>query len=97
MEIGKKSGNKEGTRLLMFSGTECTHCHEMTPVVEKLEKDTGVKFDILEVWHNAENKAFLDKLDNGKCGGIPFFYNEKTEKWICGNTTYEKLKEWANG
>ena len=28
-------------------------------------------------------------------GGIPFFYNEKSGRWICGNTKYEKLKDWA--
>ncbi|MDO8555597.1 MAG: hypothetical protein Q7R96_00295 [Nanoarchaeota archaeon] len=76
-------------------GTECTHCHEMDPLVARLEQELCVKVEQLEVWHNEENAQFLRKLAAGKCGGIPFFFNEDTEKWICGNTPYEKLKEWA--
>ena len=29
---------RKGTRLIMFSGTECVHCKEMYPLVDKLEK-----------------------------------------------------------
>jgi thiol-disulfide isomerase/thioredoxin len=83
--------------LLMFTGTECTHCHEMEPLVEKLEKETGVKVEKLEVWHNAKNAETLQQLDKGFCGGIPFFFNRKTGKWICGSTSYENLKKWALG
>ena len=84
-------------RLIMFTGTECTHCHEMEPLVEKLEKELNIKVERLEVWHDAKNMELLQKLDDGKCGGIPFFFNEKTEKWICGSAPYDKLKEWAAG
>ncbi|MBI2653969.1 thioredoxin family protein [Candidatus Woesearchaeota archaeon] len=89
-------------RLIMFSGTECVHCKEMHPLVEQLEKETGLKVTMLEVWHNAENAAFLESIDKNPdgsifCGGIPMFYNEKTGKKLCGNQKYEKLKEWALG
>ncbi|HIG98924.1 TPA: hypothetical protein HA231_05905 [Candidatus Woesearchaeota archaeon] len=84
-----------GKQLLMFTGTECAHCHEMTPLVDKLEMEIKARVERLEVWHNAENMAFLKKLDDGRCGGIPFFYNQKSGKWICGNVKYEKLREWA--
>jgi thiol-disulfide isomerase/thioredoxin len=83
--------------LLMFTGTECDHCHEMEPLVEKLEKEENVKVERIEVWHNADNMKRLQELDDGKCGGIPFFFNKKTEKWICGSAEYDKLKEWALG
>ena len=83
--------------LLFFTGTECVHCHHMDPLVEKLEKEEGVKLMKLEVWHNAENAKVLQQLDKGYCGGIPFFYNKKTGKWICGAVPYEKLKAWALG
>ena len=87
-------------RLIEFSGTECVHCKEMIPIVEKVEKDLKVKIVHLEVWHNNENAKLMKKYDkdgNGKefCGGVPFFYNEKTKKKICGNTSFEKLKAWA--
>lgn len=89
-----------GERLIMFTGTECTHCKEMHPLVEQLEKETGLKVEHLEVWHNAENAAFLESIDKNQdgsvfCGGIPLFYNEKTGKKLCGNQKYEKLKAWA--
>jgi len=81
--------------LLMFYGAECVHCHEMMPLVKKLEKEEGVKVEQIETWHNSVNKKRLEDLDKGKCGGVPFFYNEETKGTLCGSTTYEKLKEWA--
>lgn len=91
-----------GERLIMFTGTECTHCKEMYPLVEQLEKELNVKVEFLEVWHNAENAAFLESIDKNPdgtvfCGGIPLFYNEKTGKKLCGNQKHEKLKAWALG
>jgi len=67
----------------------------MHELVEKLEGETGVKVDALEVWHNKENEAKLLELDKDMCGGVPFFYNTKTQKWLCGEVEYEELKEWA--
>jgi len=26
---------------------------------------------------------------------VPFFFNMKTKKWICGSDSYENLKKWA--
>ena len=91
-----------GERLIMFSGTECVHCKEMHPLVEQLEKELNIKIDYVEVWHDAENAAFLEGIDKNPdgsvfCGGIPLFYNEKTGKKLCGNQKYEKLKAWALG
>tara|TARA_Y100000310_G_scaffold196122_1_gene196148 strand:+ start:8923 stop:9192 length:270 start_codon:yes stop_codon:yes gene_type:complete len=87
----------EDKRLIMFYGTECTHCHEMDPLVERLEKEEGVKITKIEVWHNAENAKFLKDSDDIDCGGVPFFFNEKTGKKHCGSMDYEKLKAWAKG
>lgn len=82
----------------MFYGTECSHCHEMIPLVEKLEKELKVKVDQLEIWHNSKNKAIFDKSNTiVKCTGVPFFYNKKSKKGICGATSYDKLKSWAQG
>ena len=85
------------TDLVMFTGTECTHCHEMEPLLKKLEKEEKVKVERLAVWDNAENMKKLKELDNGKCGGVPFFFNMKTKKWICGSESYDNLKKWALG
>ena len=82
-------------RLLMFTGSECPHCHDMDPLVERLEKEEEVKVVKLEVWHNAQNANLMESLDKGECGGVPFFYNEKTKKTICGAVSYDRLKKWA--
>ena len=83
--------------LLVFYGTECVHCHEMGPLVDRLEDELGISVNHLEVWHHDENAAFLEKLDQGKCGGVPFFFHFKTKKALCGSQSYEKLKAWALG
>ena len=83
------------SHLLEFYGTECPCCDAMHDLVLRLEKEEGVKVERIEVWHNKENEARLIKLDKDMCGGVPFFYNEKTKKWICGDGTYEELKAWA--
>ena len=81
----------------MFYGTECIHCHEMVPLVEKLEKEERVKITRIETWHNSSNKKKFEDTDKGKCGGVPFFYNEKTKKTLCGSTDYQTFKKWALG
>ena len=81
--------------LLEFYGTECPHCVDMHALVEKLEKEEGIKVEALEVWHNEENAKMLEEIDREFCGGVPFFYNTKTKKWICGEADYQELKDWA--
>lgn len=92
----------EGQRLIMFTGKECDHCHENLPDVEKVEKELGIQFEKLEVWHDSKNAAFLEKVDQDEsgnvfCGGIPLYYNEKTGKKLCGPQPYEKLLALAKG
>ena len=82
--------------LLEFYGTECPFCIKMQPLVERLKKEEGLEIEQIEVWHNKENEQRLLEIDSGdKCGGVPFFYNTLTKKWICGEETYENLKNWA--
>jgi len=83
--------------LLEFYGTECPHCIIMHDLVERLEKEEGIKIDSFECWHNEENAKKLEELDKDMCGGVPFFYNTKTKKFICGDASYEILKAWAKG
>ncbi len=104
MPAAKKAApaaKKEEAILYDFYGTECVHCKEMDPLRERLEKEEGVKFTRLEVWHNSQNQKMLEQLDNGKdnpkCGAIPFFFNTKTKKAICGTANYEVFKKWALG
>jgi len=83
------------SHLLEFYGEECAHCETMKPLVKRLEKETGLKVKKYEVWHNEKNAKLMDKYDKKYCGGVPFFYNTKTDKWLCGAADYEKLKKWA--
>ena len=83
------------SNLLEFYGTECPNCIRMHALVLKLEKETGVKVDTFEVWHNEENAKKLEEIDKEFCGGVPFFYNTKTKKWICGEAEYSELVDWA--
>jgi hypothetical protein len=81
--------------LLEFYGTECPMCTEMHHLVLRLEKEERIKVEALEVWHNKENEKRLLELDKDLCGGVPFFYNLKTKKFICGGVSYQGLKNWA--
>lgn len=84
--------------LLEFYGTECPHCITMHELVVRLEKEEGIKVEAIEVWHNEENEKRLLEIDNGEmCGGVPFFYNTQTKKFICGDADYGILKKWAKG
>jgi hypothetical protein len=67
----------------------------MAPLVERLEGEENVNVAKLEVWHNEANAKVMKEYDKGYCGGVPFFFNKKTGKWICGSADYEGLKKWA--
>ncbi|MDY6771679.1 MAG: hypothetical protein SV186_07050 [Candidatus Nanohaloarchaea archaeon] len=82
--------------LYEFYGEECPHCKAMEDKVENL-KDAGVEVKQLEVWHDEDNAAKMEEFDDGKCGGVPFFYNTETDEWICGETDFHTLEQWAAG
>jgi hypothetical protein len=73
----------------------------MLPIVEELEKATGIVFDKKEVWHNEENANLMRSLRDtiaAKCGGqlrVPAFFNADSQDVMCGEVEYEKLKAWA--
>jgi hypothetical protein len=69
----------------------------MKPMVEKVEKDLGVSIEKLEVWNNEANAKRLEALDDGLCGGVPFFYNEEHKTFICGSSDEATVTRWAKG
>lgn len=82
--------------LFFYYGTECPHCEKMMPLVEKVENETGLVIEKVEVWHNDERLKELESIPEQKdCGGVPFLWNEKTRKSICGEATVEEIKSWA--
>lgn len=83
--------------LYEFYGEECPHCQKMLKLTDTLMKEfPEIVVTRKEIWHNKENMELVKKLDaNDGCGGVPFYYNEKTKKWLCGEVTYKELKDWA--
>jgi len=79
--------------LYMFYGEECPHCHTMMPIVDNLIKE-GIEIKKKETWHNEENADLLQTYDTGLCGGVPFFYNTETKKFLCGSATEKQLRQW---
>ena len=82
--------------LMEFYGKECPHCVRMAPIVEKM-KGEGIEIEQIETWHNEENAKKLKEIDKGYCGGVPFFINTDSKKYICGGTDEETLRAWAKG
>eukprot|EP00315_Gephyrocapsa_oceanica_P000536 CAMPEP_0185310184 /NCGR_PEP_ID=MMETSP1363-20130426/24136_1 /TAXON_ID=38817 /ORGANISM="Gephyrocapsa oceanica, Strain RCC1303" /LENGTH=202 /DNA_ID=CAMNT_0027907721 /DNA_START=17 /DNA_END=625 /DNA_ORIENTATION=+ len=87
----------EGTDLIQFRGKGDDYCAFMEPLTEQLCNELGVKIRCFEVWHDSRNLELLQRLDAGRCNGVPFFYNKRSKQFICGATTYENLKTWALG
>ena len=87
--------------LLMFTGTECPHCDVMRPLVIKLFHDTGFSVEEHDTWKHQPDfrlmENYQESINDPDCDGIPFFYNTKTKKYLCGEVSYRKLKEWAEG
>jgi thiol-disulfide isomerase/thioredoxin len=83
--------------LYEFYGTDCPHCMNMKPLIERLEKEEGVHLESKEVWHDKENQKVMESFDTGLCGGVPFFYNTETKNFLCGEVDYEDLRVWAVG
>jgi len=87
------------TGFVEFYGAECPHCKKMVPIVEQVEKDTGVTFQKLEVWHNETNVGIMalhaDEITRD-CGNmfVPAFLSLKTNKSICGEISADKLKQF---
>ena len=82
-----------------FYGAECPHCKKMVPIVEQVERETGVIFQKLEIWHNDTNREIMlyhaSDIERD-CGflGVPTFMSIKTNKSICGEVSAERLKRF---
>lgn len=81
--------------LLQFKGKGDDYCAQMEPLKEQLKEELGVEIRDFEVWYDSSNLELLQRLDKGRCGGVPFFYNKRSRRYICGATTYDNLRRWA--
>eukprot|EP00371_Babesia_bovis_P001375 XP_001610022.1 hypothetical protein [Babesia bovis T2Bo] len=69
----------------------------MEPLIQQANQEFGLHIKRLDI-ASPSNYALLIKLDKvAHCGGLPFFYNLKTHRHICGATTYQNLVAWATG
>lgn len=80
--------------IIEYYGETCPHCVKMMPIVDKLIAE-GVKIEKKETWNNEENAKEFEGHDKGRCGGVPFFINPKTDEFICGSTSEEELRKLA--
>ena len=84
--------------LVEFHGPDCQHCEDMLPLMKKVEKQQKTKFRRYMVWEGTDEFDLLRILDSRThCHGLPFFYNRRSHKAICGATTWENFREWAAG
>ena len=83
--------------LYEFYGKECPHCQKMRELTDALMKEfPQIVIERKEIWHDERNMEFIKECDKGDaCGGVPFFFNANTKAWLCGEVTYEQLKQWA--
>ena len=59
-------------KLIMFHGRECPHCQKMHPIVDRLEQETDVSIERLEVWHDDKNADLMRskrEIITSRCGG----------------------------
>ena len=81
--------------LIQFKGKGDDYCSQMEPLKEQLKEELGVEIRCFEVWYDSKNLELMQRLDRGRCGGVPFFYNKRSRRYICGATTYANLRAWA--
>lgn len=81
--------------LIQFKGKGDDYCAQMEPLKEQLKEELGVQIRTFEVWQDQRNLELMQRLDRGRCGGVPFFYNKRSRRYICGATTYANLRAWA--
>jgi len=88
-------------KIIMFHGQECPHCRVMHPIVDQLIAE-GYDIVKLEVWHNEDNASKMRsyaKIIAAASGGdlsVPTFLDEEEGRAICGEMSYQELKQWIN-
>ena len=93
---------REEPYLIEFHAAGADQCDEMRPAMSAVEQALNTRILKWDVWSDPAAYKLMQFLDKGpdgrsKCGGLPFFYNRKTGKIVCGATTEKNLMNWANG
>lgn len=83
--------------LIFFYGEHCSFTKKVQNEVNCLEIHLNKQINKKEVWNNIENQKLYQEVGGlNSCGGVPFFYNKNTGKSICGATSCDILKIWAD-
>lgn len=83
--------------LTMFYSATCPFTAKAAPAIEAAEAATGVTITRRDVNKSRDAGVAYMKADNGRCGGVPYFWNSKTEKFICGApSSAEAVRMWMN-
>uniref|UniRef100_A0A7S4VI20 Thioredoxin domain-containing protein n=1 Tax=Alexandrium monilatum TaxID=311494 RepID=A0A7S4VI20_9DINO len=85
--------------LIGFYAERSMEAKRMKYLGDLLEKELpGTKIVWLEAWNNPMNERLRATIDlRGQCGGVPYLFNRKTGKVLCGVVAYDKLRMWAQG
>eukprot|EP00929_Paragymnodinium_shiwhaense_P116175 TRINITY_DN8549_c0_g1_i1.p2 TRINITY_DN8549_c0_g1~~TRINITY_DN8549_c0_g1_i1.p2 ORF type:complete len:166 (-),score=33.26 TRINITY_DN8549_c0_g1_i1:242-739(-) len=85
--------------LIGFYADQSMEAKRMRYLGSLLEEELpGTKIVWLEAWANPINERLRATIDiKGQCGGVPYLFNRKTGKVLCGVVSYDKLRMWAKG
>eukprot|EP00439_Symbiodinium_sp_Y106_P085342 s735_g28.t1 len=85
--------------LIGFYAEQSMEAKRMRFLGDLLEKELpGTKIVWLEAWDNPLNERLRATIDlRNQCGGVPYLFNRKTGKVLCGVVAYDKLRAWAQG
>mmetsp|Transcript_32274 Transcript_32274/g.68700 ORF Transcript_32274/g.68700 Transcript_32274/m.68700 type:complete len:183 (-) Transcript_32274:38-586(-) len=85
--------------LIGFYAEQSMEAKRMKYLGGLLEKELpGTKIVWLEAWENPLNERLRATIDiRNQCGGVPYLFNRKTGKVLCGVVAYDKLRLWAQG
>lgn len=85
--------------LIGFYAEQSMEAKRMKYLGGLLEKEIpGTKIVWLEAWDNPLNERLRATIDlRNQCGGVPYLFNRKTGKVLCGVVAYDKLRAWAQG
>lgn len=104
---GKDNPLNLTSNFVEFYGSACDYSLKMVSIVDKVENETGIRFEHLEVWYNSTNTAtYFKYIDPSRdCGQntaesangnlvTPVFYSTKTDKVLCGEVSKTTLRNF---
>mmetsp|Transcript_33348 Transcript_33348/g.61153 ORF Transcript_33348/g.61153 Transcript_33348/m.61153 type:complete len:168 (+) Transcript_33348:58-561(+) len=85
--------------LIGFYAEQSMEAKRMKYLGGLLEKELpGIRIVWLETWENPLNERLRASIDlRNQCGGVPYLFNRRTGKVLCGVHSYDKLRMWAQG